>query len=229
MEVWGPQNQTIKASKGSECEKVQNEPEGVSAGSDHQSKFKVILIGQIDWFADLVRSIADGIKREESTDSEGSTRVASRFAVPQVETCPCIRHFHFSLRPDAARRVDERQTVPHANEQAKMPAQFALLGSTGTVGSAILQTLLRPASSAHVTLLVRSPGKLPAEVKGDGRVTVLTGDMDDAAAVKSVVKGGKDGVIAALNEQDVGRRLKQFGHLVAVSLADSLADINPID
>ncbi|KAI9033237.1 NADH(P)-binding-domain-containing protein [Hyaloraphidium curvatum] len=94
------------------------------------------------------------------------------------------------------------------------PRSIALFGATGNVGSAILQELLRPSAGAAVTALVRSPSKLPADVRADSRLTVVEGDMDDVEKVRRVVAAGKDGVVAALNDQDIDRRKRHFGHLV---------------
>lgn len=121
-----------------------------------------------------------------------------------------------------------RISLSRSNDQqppfTKM-SQYALFGATGTVGSAILATLLRPAGKAHVTALVRTPSKLPADLKSDSRLTVVEGDMDNVDAIRKVVGAGKDGVIAALNEQDVNIRLRQFGYLVKVGSGKGTGDI----
>src|SRR3954453_12078545 len=68
-----------------------------------------------------------------------------------------------------------------------------VFGATGGIGSRVVEQL--HSRGHHVTAYVRNPGKIPAS--WDDTVTVVTGELSDAAAVDRAVKGA-DAVVSAL-------------------------------
>lgn len=70
--------------------------------------------------------------------------------------------------------------------------KIALIGATGFVGTAVLAELLR--RDHHVTALVRTPGKVPAQPMVQAKAL----DASDADAVAAAVRG-HDAVISAFN------------------------------
>ena len=72
--------------------------------------------------------------------------------------------------------------------------KVTILGATGALGSECLRQSIE--AGHEVTVLVRSPEKLPAESKP--RVTVVTGDALDADTVARAIPAGTDGVLFAL-------------------------------
>jgi uncharacterized protein YbjT (DUF2867 family) len=74
--------------------------------------------------------------------------------------------------------------------------KIGVLGATGRTGRPLVEELLR--RGHDVTVLVRSPGKLGAL---NDRVTVVTGDSRDAAALARLVAGA-DAVVSALGPVD---------------------------
>ena len=70
--------------------------------------------------------------------------------------------------------------------------RIAVFGATGRIGRLVTEQLL--GASHEVTALVRTPDKLTLDHPG---LTVRTGQLSDAAAVRDVV-AGSDAVISAL-------------------------------
>jgi putative NADH-flavin reductase len=68
-----------------------------------------------------------------------------------------------------------------------------VFAATGGIGSKVVEQLR--SRGHHVTAYVRNPGKIPAS--WDDTVTVITGELSDAAAVDRAVKGA-DAVVSAL-------------------------------
>lgn len=70
-----------------------------------------------------------------------------------------------------------------------------IIGATGTLGSAVRQTLLT-ATDDHLTLFARSAGRI--QVSDAGRETVISGDVMNDADLDQAVQG-QDAVFAALS------------------------------
>mmetsp|Transcript_33562 Transcript_33562/g.66332 ORF Transcript_33562/g.66332 Transcript_33562/m.66332 type:complete len:226 (-) Transcript_33562:216-893(-) len=77
-----------------------------------------------------------------------------------------------------------------------MTETIALFGATGGTGSEILAAAL--AKDYKVRVMVRSPSKIPEEIKGNANLTVVEGDFSKLEAVKETVQGA-DYVISAIN------------------------------
>eukprot|EP00037_Helgoeca_nana_P009886 m.86751 g.86751 ORF g.86751 m.86751 type:complete len:243 (+) comp19864_c0_seq1:156-884(+) len=61
-----------------------------------------------------------------------------------------------------------------------------IIGATGQTGGRVLRGALD--RGWRVTALVRTPTKLPDDVRGDPRVTVCTGSLTDAGAVEAALR-----------------------------------------
>lgn len=73
---------------------------------------------------------------------------------------------------------------------------LALFGATGRTGRPLLENAL--ARGWNVNALVRDPARLPAVPAGSpGRLTTVTGDLQNADAVASVIEGA-DAVISVI-------------------------------
>lgn len=73
---------------------------------------------------------------------------------------------------------------------------IALFGATGRTGRPLLENAL--ARGWNVTALVRDPARLPAiPADSPGRLTTVTGDLQNADAVASVIEGA-DAVISVI-------------------------------
>lgn len=65
--------------------------------------------------------------------------------------------------------------------------QLTVLGATGAVGSLVVRRAL--ARGVRVQALVRDPARLPADLSGAGGLTVVRGELDDRAAMRSALAG----------------------------------------
>lgn len=74
------------------------------------------------------------------------------------------------------------------------PVKVTILGATGALGSECLSQCL--AAHHDVTVLVRTPAKLPAELRS--RITVVEGDGLNADDVGRAISGGSEAVLFAV-------------------------------
>jgi nucleoside-diphosphate-sugar epimerase len=89
-----------------------------------------------------------------------------------------------------------RTTTAQTPARAQAPAttQITVIGGTGAVGS--LVTRLALDQGLRVRTLVRSPERLPAELAGHPRLTVVTGELADDSAVAAALAGSVAVVLA---------------------------------
>ena len=72
--------------------------------------------------------------------------------------------------------------------------RVAIFGSTGLLGRECLSQCLE--AGYDVTVLVRTPTKLPSEIRD--RITVAEGDGLDPPAVENALGAGSDGILFAV-------------------------------
>lgn len=80
------------------------------------------------------------------------------------------------------------------------PKTILVVGGTGATGRLLVRSLLD--RGQDVRLIVRSPERVPEDVRDDGRATIISGtvlEMDDATLAGHVV--GCDGVASCLGHQ----------------------------
>ena len=97
-------------------------------------------------------------------------------------------------------------SVPQALPQASAGLRLALFGATGGVGRSLVKLAL--AAGHQVTALVRDPARLEL---AHPRLTLVSGEGSDAAAVAKVVAGA-DAVLVALGAPALSRsRIRSEG------------------
>ncbi|KAF2431803.1 NAD(P)-binding protein [Tothia fuscella] len=64
-----------------------------------------------------------------------------------------------------------------------------VLGATGFSGLAFIKEALVHASNPNLTLLIRTPSKLPTEYKDNPRITIVEGQLDDPQTLETAMKG----------------------------------------
>ncbi|KAF1810849.1 hypothetical protein P152DRAFT_85712 [Eremomyces bilateralis CBS 781.70] len=69
-----------------------------------------------------------------------------------------------------------------------MSEHILVLGATGVTGLAFCTTALK--AGHQLTLYVRNPSKLPAEISGDSKVTVIEGLLSDATGLQKAAASG---------------------------------------
>ncbi|KAK7064551.1 hypothetical protein R3P38DRAFT_2825200 [Favolaschia claudopus] len=95
--------------------------------------------------------------------------------------------------------------------------KFLVLGSTGPSGILLVRETLSAYTDSTIILYVRSPGKIPDDLKGNANCTVVEGQLDDKEALSKAMEG-VDIVLSALGPA-------QFTHPSGTPLAHSYANI----
>ena len=75
--------------------------------------------------------------------------------------------------------------------------RLLILGSTGPSGLELVRAALKDIPDAELVLYVRSPQKLPEEIKSNPAVTVVEGTLEDTAALERALEG-VDAILSAL-------------------------------
>ncbi|KAI5900686.1 NAD(P)-binding protein [Schizophyllum commune H4-8] len=75
--------------------------------------------------------------------------------------------------------------------------RLLILGSTGPSGLELVRTALNDIPDVQLVLYVRSPQKLPEEIKSNPAVTVVEGTLEDTAALERALEG-VDAILSAL-------------------------------
>ncbi|QDS78003.1 hypothetical protein FKW77_002453 [Venturia effusa] len=73
-----------------------------------------------------------------------------------------------------------------------------VLGATGASGLAFIKESLTHPTSPTLTLLIRTPSKLPKEYQDHPSITIITGQLDDPVALKSSLQNGITTVVSFL-------------------------------
>lgn len=77
----------------------------------------------------------------------------------------------------------------------------ALFGATGVTGLLLLRVLL--SRGYRVRAFTRSPGKIPADLSGSERLSVVVGELTDADKLRETVVG-TDAVVNMLGREYAG-------------------------
>ncbi|KAI4526753.1 NAD(P)-binding protein [Schizophyllum commune Loenen D] len=75
--------------------------------------------------------------------------------------------------------------------------RLLILGSTGPSGLELVRAALKDIPDAQLVLYVRSPQKLPEEIKSNPSITIVEGTLEDTAAVERALEG-VEAVLSAL-------------------------------
>lgn len=78
--------------------------------------------------------------------------------------------------------------------RAPLKAALTLCDHVGQTGLDFCSLALKEGHS--LTLYVRNPGKVPAEIKNDSKVTVIKGSFDDAADLEKAVTSGPTVIVS---------------------------------
>ncbi|TRM61223.1 hypothetical protein BD626DRAFT_434386 [Schizophyllum amplum] len=76
-------------------------------------------------------------------------------------------------------------------------SRILILGSTGPSGTDIIRFALQDRADAKIVLFVRSPQKLPEEIKSNPSVNIVEGQLEDTAALEQALEG-VDAIMSAL-------------------------------
>lgn len=106
-------------------------------------------------------------------------------------------------------------TTPHPHPHH----HILLLGGTGICG--LLFTAAALEAGHNLTLYVRTPSKIPAELRSNGKLSIIQGELGDVEGLKKAAACGAD-IFISLAGPTLGKR---EGHVRCLSLLFLLSPI----